>query len=230
MENCPESNALQLLCVVVDLGTGSQVLRIARRTGVSGGIILLGKGTVRSRMLTWLDVREIRKEVVLMLADPELAKQAVLHLEKEMKLSQPHHGIAFTLLVSDLVGSHYCRLSQQNIEGGDPVMYKAIIVIVDRGAAETVVESAERAGSNGATILNARGSGAHETSRLFAMEIEPEKEMVLILTKAEQYDTIVQAIKRDIKLAEPGNGILFAVDVLQTFGLFEATQNKTAQK
>ena len=43
----------------------------------------------------------------------------------------------------------------------------------------------------GGTIINARGSSIHETSKFPNMEIEPEKEMVMILAKDDLADQIV---------------------------------------
>ena len=70
-------------------------------------------------------------------------------------------------------------------------MYQSIIAIVERGHAENVIDAATQAGSRGGTIINARGSGIHETSTLFAMEIEPEKEVVLIVAEKKNTDHIV---------------------------------------
>ena len=98
-------------------------------------------------------------------------------------------------------------------------MYQAIYTIVDRGRAQAVIEAAERAGSRGGTVINARGSGIHETSKLFAMEIEPEKEIVLIVSQKQKTSEIVAAIREELGIDEPGKGIVFVQDVSEAFGL-----------
>ena len=98
-------------------------------------------------------------------------------------------------------------------------MYKLIVAIVDKGRAELVVKASQDGGANGATIVNARGSGIHETSRLFSMEIEPEKEMVLLLVQAEQTEAICGAIRSQLDIDQPGKGILFVQPVNEVFGL-----------
>ncbi len=82
-------------------------------------------------------------------------------------------------------------------------------------------KAALKAGSKGGTIINARGSGVHEKSTLFAMTVEPEKEIVLILSEKEKTDAIVESIKNDINLEKPGNGILFIMDTISTYGIFK---------
>lgn len=98
--------------------------------------------------------------------------------------------------------------------------YHVITVIVDNGKSGEVVEAAQKAGSKGGTILQGRGSGVHEQSRVFAMDIEPEKEVVLILSEADQTDRITERILEDLAMEEPGNGIIFVQNAVRTYGVF----------
>ena len=97
--------------------------------------------------------------------------------------------------------------------------HQAIFIIVDKGKAEEAMKVANSAGATGGTIINARGSGIHEQMKLFQMSIEPEKEIVLIVSKVETTEAIVEAIKVDLDIEKPGNGIIFVQDVRQTIGL-----------
>jgi len=81
------------------------------------------------------------------------------------------------------------------------------------------MDVATKSGSRGGTIINARGSGIHETQKLFAMEIEPEKEIVLIIAKNEITELIVTSIREELKIDEPGKGIIFIQEVSKTYGL-----------
>jgi len=108
---------------------------------------------------------------------------------------------------------------EQETRGVNDNMYKAVFTVVDRGKAELVMDAAKKAGARGGTIINARGSGIHETSKLFSMEIEPEKEIVLILCKSDMTNNIVDAIRRELEIDKPGNGIIFVQPVDETYGL-----------
>jgi len=85
--------------------------------------------------------------------------------------------------------------------------------------AEDVLEAAKSAGSTGGTVIHGRGSGVHEKAKLFNIEIEPEKEIVLILSETAKTDYIVEAIKEKLNIDKPGAGILFVLDVNRTSGL-----------
>lgn len=98
--------------------------------------------------------------------------------------------------------------------------YKALYVIVDKGQAETVIDTATAIGAKGGTILNARGSGIHERQKFFGIEIEPEKEMVLMLIETPYVENIAKTIYDKLDMEKPGNGMMFVQDVERTYGLY----------
>jgi nitrogen regulatory protein PII len=212
----------KLVYVIVNFGKGSEVLRIARANGTNGGTILLGRGTVKSGLLNFFALYEIRKEIVLIVADNETAKSALEALNRDMMLDRPNHGIAFTVDIREVEGSKElgCNSLQEG-RGEKEIMYHLITVIVDRGKAEEVIDAATEMGSKGGTVINARGSGVHERSTLFAMEIEPEKEIVMIVSEKELTQTIVNKIREKLRIDEPGKGILFIQNVADAYGLLK---------
>lgn len=70
-------------------------------------------------------------------------------------------------------------------------------------------------------ILSARGVAMGETSKIFEMEIEPEKEVVMIIASHDTTDKIVDQVNKDLKLDAEGNGIIFVQSVNNVHGLKE---------
>jgi len=210
----------QLIVVIVNFGTGSKVLRISKEEGVHGGTIVLGHGTHRQPILEFLELAETKKEIVLMIAPRKIVNPVLETLEHRLKLHKPNHGIAFVIPVSQFLGEGKYEYHEEPKEGGQNMTtYKAIFIIVDKGKGESVVDVATESGAKGATIINARGSGIHETSKIFNMDIEPEKEIVLILSKDEVVQPIVESLCQTLNIDEPGNGIIFVQEVHQTYGI-----------
>ncbi|NLL42081.1 MAG: P-II family nitrogen regulator [Firmicutes bacterium] len=220
----PETTAYELLYVIVNHGLGSKVLGMAKDNGVSGGTIMLGRGTVHNRLLRLLELSDIRKEIVLMVAEQQLARETLQFIDSKLELSRPNHGIGFTMPVGAFIGTgtgnpDYAFDAE---DGGVRSMHRAIFIIVDKGKGEQVMDVAKSVGARGGTIINARGSSTHETIRLLNMEIEPEKEIVLILTRSESTAGIVRAVRENLKIDEPGNGIIFVQTVSETYGILDA--------
>ena len=208
-----------LICCVVNDGAASKTLRIAKGYGVKGGTISVGRGTVQNRLLDFLGLNEVRKEIITMIVEKELASKAIQGIGRDMEFHKPHHGIAFSLSVTDFIGNKNTLVEGFGTNEVKDKMYQIIYVVVDKGKAEDVLDAANKAGARGGTIVNARGAGIHEVQKLFSVEIEPEKEEVFIITTTDLKDGIVESIRNDMKIDEPGNGILFIMDVDEAYGL-----------
>jgi nitrogen regulatory protein PII len=217
-----------LSIVVVNSGLGSKVLGEAKKIGVSGGTIFLGRGTVKNHILELLGLEEVKKEIVVMISSNQLEEKLHEVISKKFHLEKPNHGIVLSLPVKKVFGMRESSTSVVNtkIGGQGGMEYEAIFTIVDRGLGEDVVDAANSAGARGATIINARGSGIHETKKFFAMNIEPEKEIVMIVIKKEKSDDVIKNIREKMKIDEPGRGIIFVLDVNKTTGLFREEDHK----
>lgn len=221
MELTPEQTEFELICVIVNFDLGSKIIKVAKQQGVTGGTIFLGTGTIKNRILEFLDLYEIRKEIVIMIADKTVAYNALEDLNQRFNFEKPNHGIAFSIPVKNTFGLTRFKGNDFNESRGvENTMYNVIFTIVDRGKAESVIEAANQAGSRGGTIIHARGSGIHETAKLFAMDIEPEKEVVMILSEQNLTEAITTSIKEKMEIDKPGNGIIFIQDVNKTYGLY----------
>ena len=222
MSSHSELTEFELVWVIVNFGQGSKVMQTAKQHGMSGGTVLLGKGTIRNKILEFLAINDVSKEIVLMVGDSKTVTHALDQLDAKFKFAKPHHGIAFTTSVGRVLGASTVKNGIFQPGGGaKQSMYNAITIIVEKGNSEYVIDAATEAGAKGGTVINARGSGIHEVSKLLAMEIEPEKDMVLILAKKDATDAIVESIRSKLRIDEPGNGIIFIQDVNRTYGLHE---------
>ncbi len=220
MENKTEGMELELISLIVNFGMGSKVLKKAQSYGVHGGTILLAKGTVNNKVWDFLGLSEIQKEVVYMVTEKNIVYQVMEKLNEEYKFYKPNHGIAFSTSIGTAIGAKDEMYDRSEVEGKEETtMYQVITTIVDKGYAEDVIDAARKAGSKGGTILNARGAGIHDTSKVFHMDIEPEKEIVIILSEVEMTEGIVASIREELKIDEPGKGIIYVQDVNQTYGI-----------
>lgn len=105
------------------------------------------------------------------------------------------------------------------------VQHDLIITIVNKGRASDVINASKAAGAGGGTILHGRGSGIHDTAKLFGISIDPEKEVILTLVSSTKTDTVVKSISEQINLNKPGKGILFVLDVKQAAGVNHLIEN-----
>ena len=219
---------VKFLCCIVNINKGNKVLGLGRDAGITGGTIFHGLGTINNKFLNFLGLYEETKDIVIMATTDEIARKSLQHISKEMIFAKKGQGIGFIIPIENIFGNQ-CVSMEEKIEtetAKDVMkevsnMYQSIVVIVDRGKGDEVVEAAKKGGARGATIVHGRGSGINETQKLFAMDIEPEKEIVFIITRKDTKNSIVDAINQDIELEKPGKGILFVQDLEEVVGLYE---------
>lgn len=216
------NKGLILFWCILEFGKGSKLFKLSNEIGGVGSTIFLGRGTVKDELLKALGILDTRKEIFVTIIDEEMEDIYYDRVIKQFSLDKPHHGVAFS------VSAKYCSqvdgsksISNHKEEGVKDLNYEAIFIVVDKGAMDDVLEAAESAGSTGGTIIHGRGSGTKEKETLFNIQIEPEKEIILILSKAEKTQSIIKAIKKRLNLDKPGTGIIFVMDVSRAIGLYE---------
>lgn len=97
--------------------------------------------------------------------------------------------------------------------------YDLVFIIVDKKLSTRVSDEIEALGVSGLTILQGRGRSTDQKVRLLGLTVEPQREMILVLTPNDKtrliFDTALQAGKLD----RPGNGLVFVVDVKMLGGV-----------
>ena len=84
-----------------------------------------------------------------------------------------------------------------------------ITCIVQRGLADEIVEAAQEAGAQGATIYYARGSGVRERLGILGVTIEVEKEVINIVVATDQVDRVFEKMYLAGRLDTPGMGLMY---------------------
>ena len=210
-----------LFCIIVDFGKGNKVLEKSKELGATGGTFFLGKGTVSNNLLDILGLNEVRKEILIMVIERKLEDFFHDSLTKTFSFNKPNHGIAFSMPLTNFIRNKESKYIADSNKGGvENMEYEAIFTIVDKGLSDDVLEAAKSVGATGGTVIHGRGSGSHEKAKLFNIEIEPEKDIVLILSTIDKTEKIVNSIRRNMNIDEPGTGIIFVLDVNRTSGLF----------
>lgn len=210
-----------LFCCILDNGKGSKMCKLAKKIGAIGSTIILGKGTIRTEWLNILGLVEIRKEIIITIIDEALEDAIFKAVSDKFSIEKRNHGIAFSTSLKHLISPNdYKIVSSVKKKGVNNMDFEAIFVVVNKNDLDDVLDAAEAAGSTGGTIIHGRGTSSQEKISLFNIEIEPEKDIVLILSQTSKTDKIINAINDKLRLHKPNTGIIFVVDVRKTLGLY----------
>lgn len=213
-----KSRHLEMLVVIVEQNKASKVLHLADEKGVTASVAMLGRGTASRTIFDYLGLNDKKKAVLMLFGKTEEIMDLADYLVEKLEMDKPNHGIAYIESAFNVFGTEDNANGSENIKRGEN-MYNAIYTIVEKGNADDVIEAAQKAGSRGGTVMHARGSGSEEARKVFNMLIEPEKEIVLIISEEAKTKDIVESIRKETGIEEQGKGIIFITNVEQTYGL-----------
>ena len=94
-----------------------------------------------------------------------------------------------------------------------------ITCIVQRGLADKIINAAQEAGAQGATVFYARGEGVRERLGILGLAVEVEKEVINIIVALDQVDRVFERMYVAGQLDTPGMGLIY-VTSLEKAGTF----------
>lgn len=216
MSNVEQLN-LAKLCIIVNAGQANKILKLARENGANGGTVILAKGTFSNTILELFGLNQTRKELIWIICSMQRALKILPLLEKQYSFNKANTGIAYIEPIIQLCGIQKTRFINNLQE--EKYMLQTIYTVVDRGKGQRVVEAASEAGASGGTIIEGRGAGSHEVTRVFNMEIEPEKDIVITIVNSEKVDAIVDSIRKKLDIEKENKGIIFVHPISNSVGI-----------
>ncbi len=97
--------------------------------------------------------------------------------------------------------------------------HQVVICIVNNGFADEAMDAARDVGARGGTVLSARGTANLEAEKAFQIQIQPEKEMIMILVDDQIKDDVLHALYKSVGTHTPAHGIAFALPVDNVVGI-----------
>lgn len=212
-------NALQILCIIVDRGFGSKVCRILTTEGMALQYVTLAHGTAHSVFVDYLGLAEPEKELVLTLTNRSATTGIFRSLRESLDLDVPGRGIAFALPLTAVTKTALDKGPREKEEAPvtDSAPYELIAAVCDAGQAETAVAAARKAGARGGTILGARSMCPEDVKKILGFTVQPEREIVLLLTPQGEKKAIMQAISDCIR-QQSGEAVAFSLPVTDVAG------------
>lgn len=195
---------MQLLRIILPRGKGSKFMNILKDHGATSIGCFYGEGSAPSQILNTLAIDKTKKEIVTALIEEETVRKVIDRVSE--KLKAVNSAVAFST----------------SLEGENNMDYVCLYVIVDRHQGQKAIHIAQEHGARGATVIHGRGSGEEIKSRVFlSMNIEPEKDLVIMLIKKDLVEKIQKEIYEQMDLESQGKGIIYSLPVNHVAGLVE---------
>ncbi len=108
--------------------------------------------------------------------------------------------------------------------------FKLIITLIEDSKTNAVLEAARQAGATGSTVVNqARGEGLSKSKTFFGLNLEIQRDMILLLVEEHLSRQILETIAEVGEFDDkPGTGIAFQIDVEDAVGVSHQIQQLTS--
>ena len=216
---------VKLLVTIVDRDKGRAAVDIYRAHKMHFDYLCMGYGTANSQILDYFGLAETEKDVVFTLVPETRVKGLIAEMNERFHLNHPGRGILFTVPLSGVSGQVpqiLCRDGEEEKEEltvDNANQYDLILVVVNRGNVDTVMDVAREGGARGGTVLHARRVGLEDGENLLGFTLQPEKEIIAILSPRPQKLEIMRAVNKAAGLTTECRGILFSLPVEDMMGL-----------
>lgn len=209
-----------LMITITDRSRSGEFASWYQSQGLPLVLTALGRGTATTEILDCLGLEATEKAVLMCMAprSPWLVRRAA----RELWLDIPGRGILMTVPVSSIGGAAARDyLLQQKTEDimEKELTHELIVVITNQGYTDRVMDAARAAGATGGTSVHAKGTGTELAKKFFGVSIAAEKELIFILTKAEDRKPIMKAVMAQAGMKTEAQSLVFSLPVSDIAGL-----------
>ena len=215
-----------LMTTIVDRKIIEKYLSLYRENDLHIMYVTLGMGTATNEVMDYLGLDSSEKAVAMSVVEEETWLTVKKQLQKKLQIDAPGGGIAFTIPLSSVGGrktlefllekNDYQKQEESTLKNTE---YELIVVISQQGYTDIIMDAARGAGAYGGTIIHAKGTGNAETEKFMGVTIAAEKEIVYIVSKANEKNAIMKAVMEKAGLNSKAKAICFSLPVSDTAGL-----------
>ncbi len=216
----------KLFVTIVDKDKTERIVKLFKRYNINYSCSINAKGTASGSLLSYFGLDDVKKNIVLSVVPCVLETKIMYLLHNKLEMYKPGNGICFSLGItsaSRYLSSMYSNLGIQKEEYSmeSDKEYELIVLIVSEGYASAAMDAAKRVGANGGTLINGIGLGSEEATKFLGITIEPEKDVVLIITEKDEKKKVMQEVTDEVGLSHEGRGVCFSMPVDNVVGLTE---------
>lgn len=191
-------------------------------------VVLHGHGTAVRSMLDLLGIESNEKRMLITIAGREKTKELIREEKRQLFIGVPGHGIVVSVPVKSIGGGKTVAFLDKGrqMESKTPEFnfaYELILVICNEGRTDMVMNAAREAGAAGGTVLHGKGTASPEAEKFYNVSLAREKEIIMIVSKAEKKAGIMQTILKKAGPDSKAGSIVFSLPVndVAGFGVFD---------
>lgn len=222
-----KKRGIKLLVTIVERRQGKDMTKLYSKNGVEWHYQSTGVGTASSELLDVLGFGTAERDVLFSMAEESRVRKLLYDLNNDLRETVLAKGIVFAVSLTglnSLVAAKLFENVQDIEEDGEEKLEEQrhnslILVIVNQGHTDKVMETAKRAGARGGTILRARFNGSEESKQFYGITLQSEKEIILMLATNQTRNLIMESINKEHGVISEAGAMILSLPVDQVVRL-----------
>lgn len=211
---------VKALITIVNRGMGEKISAFLNRKNPQISFLAMGVGTASSEIMDLLGLDSPDKDVVFSLVGEHEMQSVLNEISGKKFIKSAGAGIAFTLPLSGMGSLMHAALTNEapeetedKVDNKNKDTYSLVVAITDPGNSDAIMELARSAGARGGTVVYTRGIGHDGAGKFLGINLQDEKELVMILTPAEQRLPIMKAINEGFGIRTDAQAVVLSIPV-----------------
>ena len=216
-------NRMKLMLTIVSRGDGLALAKLYAQNGVTLHLQIAADGTASSEVLDLLGLTHRERDLLVGFGDAAAVDALLNRLDDDdgYRGILRVRGIALSVpmtAVSHFLASALAVPAGSIAEGGAHHMsndkeYSLILVTVNQGGTDRLMQTACAAGATGGTVIRGRWVGAQRLEQFHGVSLQDEKEAVLIACARDRRNDIMDAITQNHGVHTDEQALLCALPV-----------------
>ena len=220
------SNRIMMMLSIITRGKAKKYMDMLTQNGMGFHLQANAVGTAPSEMMDIFGLSTNDKDIVITLAPENAINDFAFELSKSFGGSFEYGGLmicvrlsAINRLTSELV-TRATRVDQS--KGGKSKVKNAqknqlILVTVNDGYTDAVMETAKKAGAMGGTVMRARLADSGIMEQLGEQAVHQEREIIMIFAPSATAPSIMESVNREHGIMSEANGMVLSLPVEKAF-------------
>lgn len=216
---------IKMLCAITERGYGRELVTWMSHRGLGYQLRFAGQGTASSEMMDILGLGSSDKDIVISLGKQSAVEAVANAYMDNMNSLRRGRGIMMMLSPNALSNVAASILAMQNIQETEvehePMKnehkYSLVLIAVNQGYTDAVMQAARQAGATGGTIVRARLAADDTAEQFHGFNLQSEKEIVMILTADTIKESVMNAVNSEFGLKSEAQGMVLSLPVDKAF-------------
>lgn len=215
---------LYVVFSIIDRNKAEKMIKLHEELSINLLLSNLGEGTATSAHLLLYDLEQCEKTVITAIVSTASLHKLIRAAKRKLFIDIPGNGVMMAIPLKSIAGGkNLAYITEGQTLGGEmPSMHfehELIVVILNEGYTDFVMDAARSAGATGGTVFHAKGTGKEKAEKFYGFSLAEEKDMIYILAHADKKAAIMKEITTRCGIGTKSAAICFSLPVSEVAGI-----------